>query len=63
MFAMVEGLSTILADAPRFAHIKKERVALWACAIGFMASVAFVTDLGIYLVDACDHYILNVRRI
>lgn len=40
------GVATIITDTPRFAHLSKERVALWACGIGFMCSVAFVTDIG-----------------
>jgi SNF family Na+-dependent transporter len=59
MFAIVEGISTIITDTPRFAHIAKESVALWMCILGFLCSVAFVTDIGYYLVDTFDHYLLN----
>jgi neurotransmitter:Na+ symporter, NSS family len=39
--------------------MKKERVALWICVLGFFCSVAFVTDIGIYLLDIFDHFLFN----
>ena len=118
MFAMVEGVATVITDTPRFKHLRKVRfthcfsvacstlahfacavyiaavtrphnaeysvlagimcemsqlatarqcflhslqeiVALVTCMCGFIASIAFITDIGFYLLDQFDHYILN----
>ena len=59
LFAMVEGIATIITDTPRFNHLRKELVAGITCVIGFLISVAFITDVGFHLVDAFDHYFLN----
>jgi SNF family Na+-dependent transporter len=56
MFAMVEGVATVITDTPRFCHLKKEKVALWTCILGFLGSLVFVSDIGFYLLDAFDHY-------
>lgn len=52
-------MATIITDTPRFSHVRKERVALWACLLGFFCSVAFITDIGSFLFDIFDHFLLN----
>eukprot|EP00892_Ulva_mutabilis_P009295 jgi/Ulvmu1/6738/UM030_0073.1 len=59
MFAMVEGVSTVITDTPRFRHLRKEAVAAVACVIGFIGSLAFASDIGLPLLDIFDHYIIN----
>ena len=59
MFAMVEGVATVITDTPRFRHLRKEFVAGVACALGFVASLAFASDIGLPLLDVFDHYIIN----
>lgn len=46
MFAMVEGVATVITDTPRFCHLRKETVAMWTCMLGFICSIAFITDIG-----------------
>ena len=59
MFAMVEGVATVLTDTPRFRHVRKETVAAVKCVLGFLGSIAFISDIGFDLLDAFDHYIIN----
>eukprot|EP00892_Ulva_mutabilis_P009294 jgi/Ulvmu1/6737/UM030_0072.1 len=59
MFALVEGVSTVVTDTPRFRHLRKEAVAAAMCAVGFVGSVGFVSDIGRPLLGAVDHYIVN----
>jgi SNF family Na+-dependent transporter len=59
MFAMVEGVATVITDTPRFRHLRKESVALWTCMLGFLCSIVFVSDIGFALLDVFDHYILT----
>lgn len=59
MFAMVEGVATVLTDTPRFRHVRKEQIAAITCVLGFLGSVAFISDLGFALLDIFDHYIIN----
>ena len=61
--AVPSGVATIITDTPRFSHIRKERVALWACLLGFFCSVAFITDIGSFLFDIFDHFLLNYGAI
>mmetsp|Transcript_39107 Transcript_39107/g.99073 ORF Transcript_39107/g.99073 Transcript_39107/m.99073 type:complete len:630 (-) Transcript_39107:668-2557(-) len=58
-FSMVEGVTTVITDTPRFRHIRRESVALVTCGLAFLASTLFATDLGLYLLDSVDHYINN----
>ena len=37
----------VITDTPRFAHLRKELVALVTCICGFVASIAFITDIGV----------------
>lgn len=59
MFALVEGLATVITDTPRFRHVRKEKVAAIACILGFIGSIAFASDIGRPLLDVFDHYIIN----
>ena len=59
MFALVEGVSTVITDTPRFRHLRKETVAGVACVLGFVGSIAFASDIGRPLLDVFDHYIIN----
>ena len=59
MFALVEGIATVITDTPRFHHLRKETVAAVMCAAGFVGSVGFVSDIGRPLLDAVDHYVVN----
>ena len=38
-------------------HAPRSTIALSACGLAFLASTLFATDLGLYLLDAFDHYI------
>ena len=43
--------------------MRKEAIALWVCTLGFMGSVIFVSDLGLYLFDAVAHIAINYALI
>ena len=59
MFALVEGIATVITDTPRFRHLRKETMAGVTCALGFIGSVAFASDIGRPLLIVFDHYIVN----
>ena len=46
------GVATVVTDTPRFKHYRKETVALVTSILGFICSIAFITDIGFYLLDA-----------
>lgn len=52
MFALVEGVSTVLHDTPRFGKYRKELTALVVCLLGFVASIPCITDMGAHF--ACS---------
>jgi SNF family Na+-dependent transporter len=54
-FAMVEAVATIIEDFPRIAGAKREMVSGWLCMFGFLCSLVYVSDIGVYLFDVVDH--------
>ena len=59
LFAIVEGVTTLLTDIARLHKVPKETVALYVCICGFMGSVIYVGEIGRYLLDIAEHYTLN----
>ena len=59
LFAIVEGITTLLADIARLQSVKKETIALYVCICGFMGSVIYVSEIGRYFLDVVDHYTLS----
>ncbi|GMH36994.1 hypothetical protein BSKO_04867 [Bryopsis sp. KO-2023] len=55
--SMIEGVVTVLKDSQRFRHIPHSTIAGYVCIAGFLGSTLFATDLGLSLLDVCDHYI------
>lgn len=43
--------------------MRKQTVALVVCVVGFMGSVIFVSDLGLWLFDAVQHIAVNYALI
>eukprot|EP00951_Prasinocladus_malaysianus_P017275 scaffold135910_cov44-Prasinocladus_malaysianus.AAC.1 len=56
-FSMVEGVTTVISDTTRFRPYKRSSISLVACGLAFLASTLFATDLGLYFLDAIDHYV------
>jgi SNF family Na+-dependent transporter len=63
LFAMVEGVVTLLTDTRRLAHYSRETVALWVCMLGFMGSTIYVSEISRYFLDIVEHYVLNYTLI
>eukprot|EP00191_Tetraselmis_sp_GSL018_P004249 CAMPEP_0177612000 /NCGR_PEP_ID=MMETSP0419_2-20121207/20911_1 /TAXON_ID=582737 /ORGANISM="Tetraselmis sp., Strain GSL018" /LENGTH=393 /DNA_ID=CAMNT_0019108007 /DNA_START=775 /DNA_END=1953 /DNA_ORIENTATION=- len=59
LFSMVEGVTTVIGDTARFRHYKRSSISIVACGLAFLASTLFATDLGLYLLDSFDHFILT----
>lgn len=52
----VEGVATVITDTDRYKHLRKEIVAAVTCAIGFLVSITFATDIGAL------HFTLIIER-
>lgn len=59
IFSVMEAAATVFTDTPRFRHVRKELVAALLCFGVFLLSLTFATDIGMGLIDAFDHYVIN----
>lgn len=56
-FSLVEAATTIISD--KYPHIRKEKVSLIVCVLGFISGIIFTTYAGLYFLDITDHFITN----
>jgi SNF family Na+-dependent transporter len=63
LFALDEGITTIILDMPRFKSCCKEVITLMMCITGFLCSMVYVSDIGVYLFDIVDHTAINYTLI
>jgi len=57
-FALVEAPATVICDAlgPQ-SKVKRWMITLVLCVFGFVGSIFFCLDIGLYLLDVIDHYV------
>ena len=60
LFAMLESVTTNIEDMPRFSGAKRQVVALWVATVGFLASLVYVSDIGVFMADLVDHTAVNL---
>jgi NSS family neurotransmitter:Na+ symporter len=53
-FSLVEAIDTVVMDKTK---IKREKIALIVCALGFVSSIIFTTGAGLYFLDIIDHFV------
>lgn len=56
-FSMVEGVATSLKDATVFQNWPKEAVTGAICVVGYLVSIEYCGDNGLFGIDAVDYYI------
>lgn len=56
-FAFIEALTTVIQDTALFQHTRRSAVTGITCVAGFVCSLLYMTDAGLYFVDVTDFYI------
>mmetsp|Transcript_37533 Transcript_37533/g.106000 ORF Transcript_37533/g.106000 Transcript_37533/m.106000 type:complete len:736 (-) Transcript_37533:559-2766(-) len=59
LFSMLVSFVTVVRDCTRFRQTPHELIAVVAVGCLFMGGSLFATDLGLYLIDCFNHYLVN----
>lgn len=56
-FSLVEGFVTSLKDSRTFKNWSRESMTFVICTVGYLISLEYATDTGLYALDSVDYYI------
>eukprot|EP00553_Chaetoceros_curvisetus_P002614 CAMPEP_0204619420 /NCGR_PEP_ID=MMETSP0717-20131115/5791_1 /ASSEMBLY_ACC=CAM_ASM_000666 /TAXON_ID=230516 /ORGANISM="Chaetoceros curvisetus" /LENGTH=638 /DNA_ID=CAMNT_0051633419 /DNA_START=28 /DNA_END=1944 /DNA_ORIENTATION=+ len=62
-FSFIEGVVTCVKDTERFSETPKYIIAGFFCVVGFLMSLLYATDAGLFFLDVVDFYINYVLLI
>lgn len=60
-FSLAEAVIGVVND--RFPNVKKGRIVLGVCTVGFLCGIIFTTQSGLYYLDIVDHFVTNYSLI
>jgi solute carrier family 6 (neurotransmitter transporter, GABA) member 1 len=59
-FSLIESGVTCLMDSRRFGQYKRETIVAVICTIGFLIGTMYITEVGLYIIDAVDYFLNNI---